>query len=559
MVTRHTYYNIYKVCRWAKGYLPLCLLGFSFLICSCDSYLDELPDNRMEVTSIENVQKLLVTAYPTNESMMVAEFMSDNVDDYGQNNPNTTRFLDQVYSWSDITETNNSSPEFFWEDCYQCIATANLAIESLEQLAGQYPEAQIASVRGEALLCRAYAHFMLANLFCKPYSPSTADATLGIVYMEKAAETLDYNPERPSLADTYSRIDRDLQEALPLVGSNYSVPKYHFTPRAAYAFACRFYLYAEQWDKAIEYANLCLGSAPKTLLRDWNYMATMTQTYAALSQHYIDASLNCNLLMLTAYSAMGIVFGPYNYMSKYSHGQYLAKNETSEAGNIWGNAPYYQGTHTYLATNLDKTIFFKLPYLFEYADPVAGTGYYRTVYPAFTTDECLLNRAEALVLTGRYDEAASDLTLWMQNIVQTDMELTPSLITDFYNDVDYAYSDEQHIKSTIKKHLHPRFSIGEEGDITEAMLQCVLGFRRIETLQTGQRWYDVKRYGIEIVRRVINANGEPETLKDVLKADDPRHAVQIPTKIRRIYDDDGNISKDGIEPNPADIIKEITI
>jgi hypothetical protein len=88
---------------------------FSLLTSSCDSYLDELPDNRMEITSLESVQKLLVTAYPSNESMMVAEFKSDNVDDYGPTNPNTARFLDQVYSWSDITESSNSSPEMFWK------------------------------------------------------------------------------------------------------------------------------------------------------------------------------------------------------------------------------------------------------------------------------------------------------------------------------------------------------------------------------------------------------------------------------------------------------------
>ncbi len=531
--------------------LSFVIYHLSFSV-ACDSYLDELPDNRMEVTTIENVQKLLTTAYPSSEPLMVAEFMSDNVDDYGRNNPNTTRFMDQLYHWADVTESNNSSPENFWEDCYQCIATTNQALESLAALAGNGSAAAtsaesgspaspaVSAARAEALLCRAYAHFMLANMFCQAYSPSTADATPGIAYIDRVAEQLAYNPERGTLADTYRHIAQDLEEALPLVSGDYSVPKYHFNPRAAYAFACRFYIYAEQWDKAIDYANRCLGSAPATLLRDWDYMATMTQTYAAISQHYIDAGLNCNLLLLTAYSPMGLVFGPYNYLSKYSHGQYLAKNETSEAPNIWGTAPYYQGTHTYSATNLDKTIFFKLPYLFEYADPVAGTGYYRTVYPAFTTDETLLNRAEALTLTGRYDEAAQDLTTWMQNIVQTDLVLTPAVITDFYNAVDYAYGDSLHIASTIKKHLHPKFDIGAEGDTKEAMLQCVLGFRRIETLQAGMRWYDVKRYGIEIVRRTISAAGVPESFDDILRQDDPRRAVQIPPRVRTA----------GVAPNP---------
>ena len=512
---------------------------------SCNDYLDELPDNRMELTSIDKVQKLLVTAYPVNAPIFVAEYSSDNVDNYGEGNPNTSRFVDQVYAWRDVTESNNESPENFWTAAYAAIASANLALEALDELEataadGSYDATAFAEARAEALLCRAYNHFLLVNIFCQAYNRETSSQDPGIVYMTHSAEELDINPDRGTVAQVYEHIDSDLQQALPLVGSNYKVAKYHFNQKAAYAFACRFYLYYEQWEKARDYANRCLGTAPGAMLRDWSYMATMTQTFAALTQHYIDASLNSNLMLVTAYSSMGLVFGPYNYLSRYAHGKYLAENEDGEAQNIWGAAPFYQGMHTFAATNLDKTVFYKLPYLFEYYDAVSGTGYYRTVYPAFTADECLLNRAEASVMLGDYESAAADLTLWMQNIIDTDMTLTPQLIADFYNAVDYAYSDADGIKSTIKKHLNPKFDIGPEGGMREAMMQCVLGFRRIETLQTGLRWYDVKRYGIEIVRRVINAAGVPERRTDVLTTTDPRRAIQIPQRVRSA----------GVQPNP---------
>lgn len=507
---------------------------------SCDSYLDELPDNRTELTSADKITKLVTSAYLTNDPLFVAEFMSDNVDSYGESNPNTNRFVDQVYNWLDVTEADNQSPQMFWEDCYARIATANKALEAIEEMGGASASQQLSEAKGEALLCRAYAHFMLVNLFGHAYNKQTSSQDLGVVYMTKAADKLTDNPDRWTVAQVYEQIDKDLQEALPLVSSNYSVPKYHFNQKAAYAFATRFYLYYEQWEKAADYATRCLGSAPAAMLRDWSYMATMTQEYDAITQHYIDASLNANLLLLTSYSYMGLVFGPYRYLSRYSHGKYLATHEDGEAANIWGSAPLYQEMSTYSATNLDKTIFWKLPYLFEYYDAVAGTGYYRTVYPAFTADETLLNRAEAYTILGQYDKAAADLTMWMQNFVATTLVLTPQLIVEFYNSVDYSYSDAQGIQSTIKKHLHPKFDIGEEGDMKEAMLQCVLGFRRIETLQTGMRWYDVKRYNIEIVRRIINAMGEPESVTDVLRQDDPRRAIQIPLRARSA----------GVTPNP---------
>jgi hypothetical protein len=63
------------------------------------------------------------------------------------------------------------------------------------------------------------------------------------------------------------------------------------------------------------------------------------------------------------------------------------------------------------------------------------------------------------------------------------------------------------------------------------MIQCVLGFRRIEGFALGLRWWDVKRYGIEIWRRTMNANGTPGRLDDVLLVDDPRRAIQLPREV----------------------------
>ena len=202
----------------------------------------------------------------------------------------------------------------------------------------------------------------------------------------------------------------------------------------------------------------------------------------------------------------------------------------------WGNADFYVPMKKYSATNLDKVIFWKMPYKFEYADPVAGIGYRRTVMTTFTTDECLLNRAEAYIMLNKYDEAAADLTLWMQNTVNTSMVLTPASIQEFYKDIPYSYDvsddDPNGIESTIKKHLNPAFTIDAEGSVQECMLQCMLDFRRIETMEGGLRWFDIKRYGIEIIRRTMNASGIPAKKTDVLTKDDERRAIQIPQKVR---------------------------
>ena len=481
----------------------------TLVLTGCDKFLDKMPDNRAEIDTPEKIRALLVSAYPSTDYMLVTEFMSDNVDDYGKNNPNTDRFIDQVFAWDDVTESDNEDPESVWGSCYGAVACANEALKAIDLLTEQDPTLDLRAERAEAL----------------------------------------------NVADVYEKIGKDLEAALPDVSDRYyTVPKYHFNPKAAYAFAARYYLYHEEWDKSVEYANKCLGAEPASMLRDWAYQATMTQKYSPIVEHYIDANLNCNLLLMTAYSKMGLAFGPYSVYSRYAHGNYLAETETGLAiPTLWngGNSTYYMPMKIYSATNLDKTIFWKLPYLFEYTDPVARIGYSRTVYPAFAADQVLLERAEANILRGaeHYQEAIDDMNLWVKNIASGDEEKLPrtldiTRINDWFNNMRYAVWDT----SRVKKHLNPYFEIGAEGGTKENMLQAVLALKRIEQLGQGLRLFDIKRYGIQIDRRIINAAGLPYRQTGTLTAHDQRQAVQIPKKVRDA----------GITANPRILETEVT-
>ena len=521
----------------------LCLLALA----GCDKFLDKMPDNRAEIDTQQKIQALLVSAYPPTDYMLVTEFMSDNVDDYGTNNPYTDRFIDQVFAWDDVTESDNEDPESIWESSYHAIACANEALNSIDELTVEDKSLDLSAERAEALLCRAYNHFILVNVFCLAYNPETSASDLGVPYMMESETTLAPRYDRINVAEVYDRIEKDLEAALPYVSDQYyTVPKYHFNKKAAYAFAARFYLYYGKLDKSVRYATECLGSEPAAMLRDWEYQAKMTQKYDPIVEHYIDASLNCNLLLMTAYSKMGLAFGPYYVYSRYAHGNYLASTETGEAiPNLWNgsNETYWMGMKEYEATNLDKTMFWKLPYLFEYTDPVARIGYYRTVYPAFTSDQVLLERAEANILLGNNQAALDDMNLWIRNIASADEEHLPRTLDEdrvntWFNNQPYHVWDS----SSVKKHLHPKFVTLEEGSTKENMIHCVLALKRVETLGQGLRWFDVKRYGIQLDRRIINADGRPYRKTGTLDPFDKRTAVQIPSKVRDA----------GITPNPRD-------
>ena len=516
---------------------------------ACDDFLDKLPDNRTEANTEEKIQKLLVAAYPTHDHMLVTEYSSDNVDDMGENNPYSDRFLDQVYSWTDVTETNNQDPESYWMDLYQCIETANMALEGIESMGGA-TTTTLKEMQAEALMCRAYAHFMLVNVFAMHYDSNNPNA-VGVSYVTETEKELNPQYQRETVHENYKHIEADLEAALPYVGdSYYSVPKYHFNKNAAYAFATRFYLYYEKYDKVIEYANKVLGSNPKNMLRNYQHIATLPRDFGSGSgpilMYMIDANQNNNLLLLTSYSRQGVYFGPYYTGKRYSHNAYIGTNEDINAlAGLWGGnySTYLAQVFRYSGTNLNTWLNWRTAPLFEYTDPVAGIGYYHTVYNAITGDEVLINRAEAYAMLKQYDNAYKDLTTWVRNAVVARFQsftVNKETVEAFLGEMGYSYDDETGMGSTLKKHLHPKFTIDAEGSEQENLIQLILAVRRYETLSEGKRWFDIKRWGIEIPRRTMDGAGAPSKITDWLKVDDPRRAIQIPLKVRDA----------GYEPNP---------
>lgn len=512
---------IYNVCLAATLALSMS---------SCDSFLDEMPDNRTEINSEDKVVSLLTSAYPQSGSyILVNEVMSDNIDDMGSRYSQfDDRFVSQVYNWTEMTESSNDGTQNIWGTYYGIIATANQALEAIDNMGGA-TTTKLKEAKAEALLCRAYGHFILVNEFCLNYNPETSGSDLGIAYITKPETTLKPDYARGTVAEVYDHIDKDLQEALPLLGDTHlKIPKYHFNTQAAYAFAARFYLYYQKWEKSVEYADKCLGTSPQAMLRNWDEMESygITNDIKPRTNLYIDAKANSNLLLCTSISVMGLLASNYNYLTKYAHDSYISTTETLEAPNIWGGKELMRCEPlAFKGGTMDRVFTAKLPYLFEELDPVSKTGYYRTVYPAFKADLTLLERAEAYTMLKQYDKAAADLTTWMHNWTKSTETLTPSRIQSFY--ASMAYSTP--FAPTMKKQLNPAFPIDAAGSVQESMLQCVLNFKRLETIYEGYRWFDIKRYGIKIYRRTMNAKSEPEAVTDSMDVKDLRRAIQLPT------------------------------
>lgn len=527
-----------------KGSLMLASVA---ILASCSDQLDTLPDNRTTLDTPKKIAGLLVTAYPDRTPTLFNEWMSDNTDYMGAQNSQGNRGGDQYFFWQEQTEGGNDSPEQVWMLYYEGVYKANEALAAIEEQGGPKNDI-LRNSKGEALLIRAYDHFILANEFCRPYNGKTSTKDAGLYYATGIADfsAAAEQSNRGTVADVYAKIAADIEAGIPLLNDTYEVPKYHFNKQAAYAFATRFYLYYEKWEKAKEYADKLLGSNPAASLRDYRALQAMplskSEQAVKIAEAYCSASADCNLLVQTSVSNAGMALAPWLTSKRYTLTNYLAETELFQSNNIWGTSSnLIWKPFTVNSGESNFALLMKLPREFEIRNTTTGSGYLRTLNVDFTMDEALLNRAEAEIMLGQNDAACADMTIWMKNFFNTNVILTPTSVQTYFKTVSYAYADAAKMVPSFKKHISPRFTIDAEGSVQESLLQCLLNFRRIETVHQGMRWMDIRRYNIEIPRRLIGANGKPSKNLDWLEKDDPRQVVQIPQSIREA----------GVAGNPA--------
>ncbi|MBS1575999.1 MAG: RagB/SusD family nutrient uptake outer membrane protein [Bacteroidetes bacterium] len=482
------------------AYFFLCI---SVLLGGCKKYLEKEPDNRAKLTDPKKVAQLLASAYPLGSYMAFNEAMSDNAGDKGAGTIDPTNR--DPYYYDNVSNSDQDSPDNYWFACYNAIASANEALVACNNASNP---SDYQSQKGEALVARAYAHFMLVTLYSKPYNTVSSSTDPGIPYVTEPETVVIKQYERKTVSYVYDMIEKDLLEGLPLLNdASYSIPRYHFNRSAANAFAARFYLYKKEYEKTVQYANSAIPSFLPNL-RPWNttYLGFGVNNLPA---EYQKSTEPANLLLVTCVSLYnyGLNYATYRYALTPAIKDEILTTSIAVTGGAWA-----LDLGTFVGSQKNPAIP-KLNYTdFALANPTADYGLPYGTISLFTTEEVLFNKAEANTYLGNYDAAIADLNTYMSTRI---LNVTPGNLP----------ANMSITQSKVRSHYSNTLNI------QEALIRYILELKRAEFIHEGMRWFDILRYDIPVTHDFVGS-GDVITGSITINPGDKLRLLKLPDQVK---------------------------
>lgn len=396
------------------------------------------------------------------------------------------------YSFNRQHIPDQLNTKYLWYTGYKIVMETNNIIDKvkLDPTSGT----ELKQYVGEAYFYRAMVFFDLARIFSFP--PSHGTSNPGIILRTGTAE-----PDvkaRSTVAETYRQIISDLHNAASLMtmrneGNIFESKKYG-NKWAALGLLSRAFLFTEQYDSAIYYANKVITESPFSLATTDSYVNSFWNTpgsteaifiiYYAANEDKGDASVGSMYNGDSRGRGWGEIYPSKTYqdfVTKYPKD--IRNNFIDTVFTVNHTIAIYPGTT------------FKRFYINKFSYQEDGKPTLNS--PAIIRlSEIYLNRAEAYAHLSQDANALADVNTIRERAGLSGEELiTPSNITSVH-----GYS---------------------------SVLQAVLGERRLEFAFEGQRRDDLLRNKIDLDRSYPSAQNM-DGVTEIYPWDGPRQIYYIP-------------------------------
>lgn len=349
---------------------------------------------------------------------------------------------------------------------YGQINKANIILDAVAP--GTLPEAEYNRMRGEMLVVRALGHFDLVRTYGyepgkTPASGPGAGWTEGVILRTSAVLGLTAADlrERSSVAQVYTQINKDLDDALILLAANGGTNRTYITEGFARGLRAKVYLYQSQWAQAVTAATAAIGATA----------ATMATTEAQVTTLFSAVNGTPNSVNRESIFQVGVASnespGVNNSMNAYTGQQWCASVPTSELMALYDAVDWRLNWYRAAAGTCNTA-----PSGFELIKWSGASGNFGDDLPIMRLPELYLIRAEARVRANFATGIAASVA--DLNVVRTARGLPAMAVVDF-------------------------------PDLASFVAE-ILDERRREFAGEGQRWYDLKRLGMNIPKSVDRGN-----------------------------------------------------
>jgi starch-binding outer membrane protein, SusD/RagB family len=245
----------------------LIIIGL-FLITSCDDLLDTEPadaiDPEVAQENIQGIEAILTSVYNRLQSewrfgrevTLGPDVLADNTDQH----PTTSGRYDGM------AVNSQGSHITFWNTAYLTISETNFVIEGAQEIEG-VPQETRDRILGEGLFQRGHAYFDLArNYGYEPGREVNGFDESAVIRTEPTRDLGDADMRaRSSNVEVYNQALSDLEQAADLLQAD-DRGVFYANYAAANALLSRIHLYLENWQEAIDYADIALDAAGIELL-----------------------------------------------------------------------------------------------------------------------------------------------------------------------------------------------------------------------------------------------------------------------------------------------------
>ena len=233
--------------------------------CSSDEFLTQTPDHviseSLVVNSVEKLESLLTGSY---NEISSGSYLGRVLYKRAAVKGTDFRFVQTIYNPRDYEQTeyryeessnNNGSAEDLWLQCFKAIGNLNLILDNIDAAEGDANDKQ--QIKAEALALRGMVYFDLTRTFSYPWIINQGSSQ-GMPLKLNATEVV---IERSNLEDTYAQIIADLKTSLLLIAEDtFTEGSTKFiTKTGIHALLARIYLYQQDWNNALTYAEKVLA------------------------------------------------------------------------------------------------------------------------------------------------------------------------------------------------------------------------------------------------------------------------------------------------------------